>query len=138
MADVKHVTMRWRDGMEWEGGRPGGPMLLLDGKAKAGASPVEALLAAGAACSGIDVVDICAKMREPLTALEVRMEGTRAEEHPRRFVAIRMVFVASGDGLDATKVRRAVELSTTKYCSVMLTLAPDVAVTWDVELRPAG
>jgi uncharacterized OsmC-like protein len=39
-----------------------------------------------------------------------------------------------GDGLDEAKMRRAVDLSLEKYCSVMASLAPDIRVTYDVTI----
>jgi uncharacterized OsmC-like protein len=36
--------------------------------------------------------------------------------------------------VDETKVRRAVDLSLEKYCSVMASLAPDIQVSYDVTI----
>jgi len=60
------------------------------------------------------------------------VQGTRQEEHPRRFTAIHFQVRVSGTGADETKVRRAVDLSLEKYCSVMNSLAPDIQVGYNV------
>lgn len=128
------VTMRWREHLVFEGGGRGRPPIVVDGDSTVATSPVELLLLAGAACTSADVVSILEKMRVVLRSLEVAVTGTRREEYPRRFTAIHFQFSVSGDGADETKVRRAVELSLEKYCSVMASLAPDIQVSYDVTI----
>jgi len=129
------VTIQWRENLVFEGGHPGRPAVTVDGDSKIATSPVELLLVAGATCTAADVVDILKKMRVELQALAVDVQGTRREDHPRRFTAIRFHFRVSGNGADETKVRRAVDLSLEKYCSVMNSLAPDIEVGYDVALE---
>jgi putative redox protein len=129
------VSIRWRDGLLFEGGGAGRPPVTVDGDSRAATSPVEMLLVAAATCTAADVVDILKKMRVDLRSLEVDIQGTRREEHPRRFTAIHFLFRVAGSGADETKVRRAVDLSLEKYCSVMNSLAPDIQVGYDVSLE---
>jgi len=128
------VTMRWRERLVFEGGRAGRPPIVVDGDSAVATSPVELLLLAGATCTSADVVSILEKMRVGLRSLEVAVTGTRREEYPRRFTAIRFQFSVTGLGADETKVRRAIELSLEKYCSVMASLAPDIQVSYDVTI----
>lgn len=128
------VTIRWREQLVFEGGRVERPPITVDGDSKIATSPVEMLLVAAATCTAADVVDILKKMRVDLRVLEVDMRGARREEHPRRFTAIQFHFRVSGTGADETKVRRAVDLSLEKYCSVMASLAPDIQVGYDVSI----
>jgi len=134
-ARVAEIHMRWLEGMRFDGGAPGRPAILVDGDSVAATSPVELLLLSAATCSAADVVSILEKQRVVLKSLEVAMQGTRREEHPRRFTALRFAFMLAGTGLDETKVRRVIDLSLEKYCSVMASLAPDIRVTYDVTLR---
>ena len=76
------------------------------------------LLAAGA-CSGADVILILQKMRIPPTALRIELSGVRREQDPRRYTAIHFHYHLAGTGLDEARARRAIELSITKYCSVI-------------------
>ena len=62
------------------------------------------------------------------------MRGTRREEEPRRYTAIAFHFAVRGEGLDDTKLRRAIDLSLEKYCSVVASLAPDIAISYDVTI----
>jgi putative redox protein len=135
MSDTPDVSMRWRERELFEGGAPGRPPILVDGKSAEATSPVQLLLLAAATCSGADVVSILAKQRVTLQALAVDVSGTRRTEHPRRFTAMRLHFTIEGAGVDEAKARRAIDLSLEKYCSVVASLAPDLRITYDLTLR---
>ena len=92
------------------------------------------LLLAAAGCTAADVVLILEKTRVELSALSVEVDGTRREQDPRRYEAVHFRYRIRGKGLDDAKATRAVSLSVEKYCSVMHTLAPDVKITYDVEV----
>lgn len=131
MSDLS-VEVRWEEGLRFEGAGRGGQPVTLDSAAAAGPSPMEAMLMGLAGCMGVDVVDILAKMRIPPSALEVRVEGDRRAEPPRRLTAVRMVFRVDGVAPDdRPKLRRAVDLSRDTYCSVLHSLRPDL----DVDVR---
>lgn len=129
-----NVSVRWRSQLVFEGGGAGRPSTVIDGNTQVATSPVEMLLVACASCTGADVVEILEKMRVMLRTLDIEVEGTRREEYPRRFTAIHFRFRVGGDGVDEAKMRRAVDLSLEKYCSVMASLAPDIRVTSDVTI----
>jgi putative redox protein len=133
-TNTASVSMRWREQLVFEGGGVGRPPIVVDGDGRVATSPVELLLLAGAMCSGADVVPMLEKMRATVRSLEVDAVGTRREDYPRRYTAIHFRFRVSGPGVDETKVRRAIDLSLEKYCSVMASLAPDIRVTYDVAL----
>ena len=75
-----------------------------------------------------------AKMREKLTSLDVEAWGERREEQPRRYIRIRFRFRVRGESLSEAKVRRAIDLSLEKYCSVVHSLAPDIPVSYELDL----
>jgi putative redox protein len=129
------VKVRWREGLQFEGAAPGRPPILVDGNSVAATSPVELLLVAAATCTAADVVSILVKQRVALQSLDIVVQGTRREEQPRRYTALQFHFTIAGAGADETKARRAIDLSLEKYCSVVASLAPDIAVTYDVTLR---
>lgn len=130
--------MRWLRGLQFEGGGTSGgtgrPSILVDGDTKVATSPVELLLLAAATCTASDVVIILQKQRVKLESLEVAMRGTRREEEPRRYTAIAFQFRVRGEGADETKLRRAIDLSLEKYCSVVASLAPDIAISYDLAI----
>ena len=74
-------------------------------------------------------------MRVELRGLTIDVTGTRREEQPRRYVALHFRFRLSGAGLDRSRAQRAIDLSLEKYCSVVHTLAPDLALTHELVLE---
>lgn len=133
-AETKRVAVVWEGGMRFRGGEPGGPTSLVDADNAEAPGPTLTLLLAAAACSGADVVTILEKMRVGLESLRIDVSGVRRESVPRRFVSIRFAFHVRGADLDETKARRAIDLSLEKYCSVVHSLAPDIAVEYDLHL----
>jgi putative redox protein len=133
-GEIKRVSLGWQDGLRFLGGEARGPQITIDGDNAAGPGPMVTLLLAAAACTGSDVVLIANKMRLPLKQLRIDVEGTRREEEPRRYVSLHLEYRVSGEGLDPGKLRRAIDLSVEKYCSVIHSLAPDIAITYALSL----
>jgi putative redox protein len=133
-AEIKHIALDWERGMIFRGGAPGGPSVMIDGDNVQAPGPMLTLLLAAASCTGSDVVMILEKMRVELRQLRIEVHGTRREEAPRRYTAIRFEFRLAGGGLDEAKARRAIDLSLEKYCSVVATLAPDIAFSYGLTL----
>lgn len=137
VATIAHppIDVQWLGGLEFDGGRPDGPKVRIDGDAQTAPSPFDMLLAAIATCASVDVVTILEKQRTPVRALKVRVEAHRVESTPRRLASAVLHFRVSAPGTTTAKVTRAVELSVTKYCSVRSSLIADAPVTWTVELE---
>jgi len=110
---------------------PRGAKVKLGPGLEDGPSPMEAVLMAAGGCSGIDVVSILKKMRQPLEDLEIQVSGQRREEHPRYFHTVTLKFILTGD-LDAQKVEKAIELSMEKYCSVTTGLRAEVNYEYEI------
>lgn len=134
MSNLRHGTLIWQRDLLFEGGATDGPTVQIDGNGREAPSPVVTLLLAAAACSGADVVLILEKMRAGLTALRIEAQGTRRAEDPKRYTALHFVFHIAGAAVDETRARRAIDLSMTKYCSVVHSLASDIAITYDLVL----
>jgi putative redox protein len=130
----QRLEIDWIAGSEFDAHRPDGPRIRIDGDAKSGPSPFDALLAALATCAATDVVSILQKQRTPATALRVSVEAQRVETTPRHLVSAVLHFRITAPGATQAKVARAVELSVTKYCSVRSSLRTDAPVTWTIEL----
>ncbi len=129
-AEIKQIALDWEQGMIFRGGAPDGPGILIDADNAQAPGPMLTLLLAAASCTGSDVVLILEKMRVGLRKLRIEVHGTRREEIPRRYTAIRFEFHLQGEGLDESRARRAIDLSLEKYCSVIHSLAPDIAITY--------
>ncbi len=81
-------------------------------------SPVELVVAAVAACSGMDVATILAKKRQVIESYEIEVEATQRDEYPPVLTTVDIVHVVVGPKVTEEDVRRCVELSATKYCPV--------------------
>ena len=131
MATSAPVIVSWKkEGLLLEGVTAHGRVDMASGldDPGQGATPMELLAVALAGCTGMDVVSILQKMRQPLEGLRVEVLGEKADEHPKRFVSLEVVYYLKG-ALDEKKVQRAIELSETKYCSVAATLRPAVSIS---------
>lgn len=134
MPETKRVSLSWEHGLRFEGGAPDGPRTSIDGDNAAAPGPMLTLLLAAASCTGSDVVVILEKMRVHLRAFRIDVAGVRRDQEPRRYVSIHFDYHLEGDGLDEVKARRAIDLSLEKYCSVIHSLAPDIALTYAVSV----
>lgn len=129
------VELIWRGDERFDAVTPSGIEVAIDGERETGISPVETLALALAACMGIDVVDILKKGREDLTGCRIRIEGDRRETPPRRYTALRLAIELTGWSLSRAKAERAVQLSRDTYCSVWSSMAPDIDLMVQLELR---
>ena len=106
------------------------------GGSDAGIRPKELLLLALAGCTGSDVASMLGKMREPLTRFEVHIEADMAEEHPKVYTDIRVIFKLWGDEIKTANVEKAINLSTEKYCAVSAMLKPAVNISESYQINP--
>lgn len=83
----------------------------------AAAGPKEALLAALAGCTGMDVASLLRKKRQEASAYEIAVTGESATDHPRVFTAIAVEHRVRGV-VEPEALRRSIELSATRYCPV--------------------
>jgi putative redox protein len=92
-----------------------------------GTRPAELLMVALAGCTAMDVVSILRKKRQPIGRYEVRVAGEQRDDPPPHvFEQLRVIHVVEGD-VDVDAVRRAIDLSATKYCTVSGNLASGVS-----------
>src|SRR3990172_1055223 len=114
----KTVSIKWDQGLSFDGRSGSGHTLRLDGKGNVtGFSPMELLLMGLAGCTGMDVIDILRKKQQAVSAFEVKVSGIQCKEHPKVYTDIEIEYVVRGQNIDPKAVERAIELSQTKYCS---------------------
>lgn len=102
-----------------------------------GIKPSDLLVMALCSCSAYDVVTILRRQRQELTGLAITADAQQASEPPYAFTTIHLHYVATGRGLDANKVARAIALSEEKYCSVAATIRGVAEITHSFETRVA-
>jgi putative redox protein len=121
-------------------GEAAGPAIVVDhampdeDREETGPRPVRLLLIGLCGCTGMDVISILKKKRQPFTGLQVKATAERAEEHPKVYTKIHLQFVVTGENVDPTAVERSIELSQTKYCpaSAMLGQAAEITTSYRI------
>ncbi len=104
----------------------------LDGATEIGGEnkgyrPMELLLAGITGCASIDIVLILQKQRQKLIDIQVIAKAKRDETVPKVFTEIDLHFAVWGN-ISSEKLEKAIQLSTTKYCSAILSLNPTVKI----------
>lgn len=132
---VNHVVLRWDGDHRFDGSRLGSQQSIrIDADATTGPGPVDTLLCALAACTGVDVVDILEKRRTPVQGLTIEVAGERASAVPARLTRIHITYKMRGVGIERLHAERAIELAVTKYCSVRDSLDAQMPVEWTLDL----
>ena len=98
--------------------------------------PMEMVLLALGACTATDMVTILEKKRQKVQSLEVVCSGERAAEPPRVWTQLEVVFHLRG-AVEEAAVKRAMDLTAEKYCSVAAMLRKTAEISWRYELHPA-
>ena len=81
-------------------------------------SPVESILASLAGCTAMDVITILEKKRQVIERYEIDAVGEQRDEYPQVLTEVTVTHEVWGTNLAEAAIRRAIELSATKYCPV--------------------
>ncbi len=132
------ISVKWKDGLEFESELPSGHSVTVDAKEESGGNdngprPTELILNGLAGCTGVDVVLILKKMKQDIVDFSIDVESERAEEHPRRFTDIHLIYKLKGRNLDEKKVEKAINLSEEKYCSASASLNANITSEYIIE-----
>ena len=129
---MKILLTRVNQAVHFEARNMTGKVISIDGSSRIGGEnngfrPMELLATAAASCASIDVVLILKKQRQKLEDLKVHITANRRDEIPQIFTNLNFHFEVSGD-IDETKLEKAIELSLTKYCSVLKSLNESIKI----------
>lgn len=121
------AQVEWQGGFKFAAMDAYGHAITVDapqnaGEDFAGMMPGDLLLTSLAACSGIDVVNILRRQRQDVRGVEISVTGEQQPDAPWTWVAATLHYTIRGRGLREASVRRAIELSETKYCSIGATI----------------
>ena len=124
---MNEITVKWVSGMQFIGMDKYGHSVVIDsdnehGGENTGFRPMELLLIALGACTGMDVVNILKRMKKDVRSLVIKVQGERAEEYPKYYKHIEIIYEITGIGLDRDSVEKAIKLSEEKYCSASANL----------------
>ena len=136
------VRVKWNEGVSFVGESDSGHAVVMDGPPdhggrNIGIRPMEMLLLGMGGCTGFDVVSILNKSRQPIVDVIVEVTAERAETEPKVFTRIHAHFIIKGNDLSEKRVKQAVELSATKYCSASIMLGQAATITHDYEIQAA-
>jgi putative redox protein len=134
---MQTARVLWTELKQFVAMSPSGHAVTLDADRERNSAPgpMEMLLVALGTCTATDVVMILKKKRQELEALEVSVSGERAEEPPRVWTKIEIVYTLRG-ALNEKAVRDAIELSESKYCSVAAMLGKTAKISFRFEILP--
>ena len=121
------------NGMQFVGEAESGHAIVMDGTPETGGKntglrPMELLLVGIGGCSGMDIVSILKKKKQAISGIEINVNGEKAESYPQKFTAIEIEFIIRGKNISDEAVRRAIQLSMEKYCSVKATLEGSASI----------
>ncbi|UCE79560.1 MAG: OsmC family protein [Nitrospiraceae bacterium] len=136
------ATIKYTGGMQFVAVANSGHAVVMDGPLSvggnnSGVSPMELLLMGTGGCSGMDVISVLQKKKQHVTSLEIHVVGEKADEHPKKYTAITIEFVITGKNISEEAVKRSVQLSMDKYCSVKATLEGTAQITYSYKIIEA-
>jgi len=134
---METASIQWIGEEKFVATSPSGHTITIDSDRTSNKAPgpMELVLMALGACTATDVVSILKKKRQKLESLEVICSGERAAEPPKVWVKLEVLYRLRGV-LDEAAVKRAIELSEQKYCSVSAMLQKTATLTWRHEILP--
>ncbi|MFH0761452.1 MAG: OsmC family protein [Bacteroidota bacterium] len=132
----KEISVEWKGDMAFEA-HIDGFSVMMDATPSAGGrslgpTPKPLVMAALGGCTGMDVISLARKMRQEVESLEIKLQGTTSDEHPKSYQAIHLIYVFKGNNLDPEKLQKAIDLSQEKYCAVSATLKAGVLITYEI------
>jgi putative redox protein len=136
------TQVTWVEGMQFVA-ESAGHAIVIDGGPgfgrDTGVQPMRLLLLGAAGCSAMDVVHILKnRMHKTVAGLRVEVEAEQADEHPQVYTRIEFKYWVKGQGLKAKHVRRAIELSQTKFCSAAIMLGQTAEIVTSFEIEGDG
>jgi putative redox protein len=134
---MQTAKVQWIGAQKFVAVGPSGHSLAIDSDrtSNTGPGPMELLLMALGACTATDIIIILEKKRQRLDSLEVICSGERAADPPQVWTKLDILFRLRGK-LEESGVKKAIELSEEKYCSVSATLKKTAELTWRYEILP--
>ncbi len=121
------ATVTLVNGMQFTGVADTGHEVIMDappsvGGRGIGSKPMELLLMGLGGCTGMDVISIMRKKKQVVTGFEINVFGEQAEDHPNRYTSLQIEYIIKGKDISEDAVKRSIQLSLDRYCSVAATL----------------
>lgn len=133
------VEIKKINGLKLKGKDDSGHEIVIDTKKELGGhdsapSPMKLLLLSLGSCTLMDVISLIDKMRVDYDDIKVQVAGERRNEHPKTFKKIEVKYIVYGKNPDKTKIKKAIDLSTEKYCSIHAMLEKTALISNSLEI----
>lgn len=132
------TTLIWKEGMVFTA-EASGNLIKIDAKKplgkEQGATPKELVAMGMAGCTGMDVIALLKKAKEPVENFSIHCEVETTEGvYPSVFTKAHLIFQLTGS-INPEKVIESVKLSQSKYCGVSAMLSKAFPITWEIKLN---
>ena len=122
------VVLNWKGRMTFEGAGDSGFMQKMDSDLTVGgentaARPMEFIVLGLAGCTGMDVISILQKKKQPVAGFQVQVLAQRVDEHPKVISSAVIEYLITGRDVDEAALLRAIKLSAEKYCPAQAMLS---------------
>lgn len=134
-----HARVTFTNGLQFIGEASSGHAIVIDGDPAVGGRntglrPMELLLVSLGGCTGMDVISIMKKKQQNVTGLEIIIDGQKAENYPKKFTDINIEFIIKGKNISEDALKRSIELSMNKYCSVKASLEGSTKINYSYKI----
>ena len=128
-----HVDVTWKEETIAICSDTRGNEMLCDWENENSLSPVQIMVQMVGVCSMAEIV-VGMKERE-FDSLSIGIDYERNDENPRYVTKINLIFKLNTDPKWEKLIRRLIEQTMNKYCSVASTLSGVAKITWELELN---
>jgi putative redox protein len=135
---ISEIIAEWKSNMSFET-EIDGHKITVDASVDAGGEnkgprPKKLLLIAIAGCTGMDVISILKKMKVDISEFFIKVIGKSQEDHPKKYTELKLVYQFKGNNLELEKLKKAINLSLDKYCSVNAILKEAIKIEYVIEI----
>lgn len=138
MSDKHVIKAEWKGNMAFEADINGHKVRMdapkEGGGNDLGSSPKKLMLVALSGCTGMDVVSILKKMRVEIEKCSVEVQGDVADEHPKYYTKMHVIYKFTGKNLPMDKLEKAVKMSEETYCGVEALYRKAIKVTSEIQV----
>jgi len=138
MSDKHVIQTEWKGDMSFEADINGHKVMMdtipEGGGHDSGPSPKKLLLVALSGCTGMDVVSILKKMHVDFEKCSIEVQGDVADDHPRRYTGMHVIYRFTGKDLPMDKLEKAVRMSEETYCGVEALFKMAIHVTSEIQI----
>lgn len=130
------ITTTWLNDLAFEA-EVDGHKIYMDssmehGGKNTGPRPKPLMMVALAGCTAMDVAAILKKMKVEMDEFCVDVEGDVSEDHPKRFLGMKVIYRVKGKNINRKNVEKAVNLSNNRYCGVSANYGKAFPITHEI------